>query len=1377
MPKALRRPALASKATSKKNEAEDTLLRRGIYEKAKRFEERVAELFGLLGYRTTVDYLRDDMQFDIRLEMPHPALPTYALIECKDLGQPVTQAQVREFASKVETIRDAEKKPYQAILVARSGFVNNAHTVAQTKLVHLLTFQQLLLSLVDLGPNLEAAIRSFEGTPLEHLYVEQDTILEKEIVTGENPAPKRLTRTVLEWLDHPTSTFLVLLGDFGCGKSSFCKRLAWELATKSKESPGESRIPILIDLREGGSTTVTLENLLTHHFQRLSNQAFNPQALLHLNREGYLLLIFDGFDETIAYTEPARYLDNLRQILRGAEGRAKVLLTCRTHYFRDRPEVLKRFGQSTEMISSPGATKLYEEIQGRPGAEIGYALEFREPQIEEYLKKALPPSENWKVFREQIRGTYNLEELAERPFLLEIIVKTLPRLLERGAAVTIADLYETYCESWFAHTDSRLTLTRDHKVTLVEHLACLIWNSPKNQVHYAVLADKAAEFFQNRPLSVIEKERIDYEVRTALFLHRDPEGYYSFIHRSFLEFFIARTLRKGLSKGDPTCFNLKRITREVAFFLEFWPEAKKVPAVAGRILKGRYQAKVSENALFLLYFYARASLGPLVGPGSEAEDLPTIRKVFSAERPKTLNLAGADLEGARIPGIDLSGAHLEGVRLTRADLRQASLDRAQLSKVVLAFADLRQGSAIEANFSGADLNHLDAQDAKLQGADLRNADLSFARFVRTNLERTRADGAQTIGTGFLGDKQLDLRLQLGHSGVAHSISWSPDGRFIAIGSSDGTVTLWDAESGRLLNSLQGHEDLIFSVAWAPDGRWIASGSQDQTVKLWDAESGRLLNSFQHHRASVFSVAWAPDGRRIASGSEDRTVKIWNAESGQLLNSLQGHDNSVLTVAWAPDGWRIASGSEDQKIKLWDAESGRPLSSLDTYEGPVFSVTWAPDGRRIASGSHDWTINLWNAESGRLLSSLQGHEDSVFSLAWAPDRWRIASGSLDRTVRLWDIESGQLLNFLPGHENKVLATAWAPDGWRIASGAEDQTVRLWGAESGLLLNSLDEHESSVLAVAWAPDGRRIASGTEDQIVRLWDAENGGIINSLHGHEDSVNSVVWGPDGRRIASGSSDRTVKLWDAESGKLLYSLNGHEDSVYSVAWRPDGQRIASGSSDRTIKLWDTERGRLFNSLMGHESKVLTVAWAPDGRQIASGAQDNDVKLWDAESGRLVTSFHGHESPVLIVAWAPDGQQIASGADNHTVQLWDVKTGKGLGLFRITGTVSSFFWVAGGPPLVLTCGRGSSEIWDLESNPPRPLVRLYHTPGSGFAATPDGYVSGPPEALEYVRFGDGWALYDLTDVPERLSPERVAAALNPVRRATSARRGKTTTKS
>jgi WD40 repeat protein len=1164
----------------------DALRRRGIYEKAKTFEEKVAELFSLLGYRTTVDYKRDDMQFDVRLELSFGVIPIHALVECKDLDRPVTQQQVREFASKVEYAVKVDQLPYQAILIARSGYANNAHEVAKNLRVHLQTYEQLVLSLVDLRPNLEAAVRAFQGTALERLYVEQDVVFEGDLKPGEEIPRKRLTEAVVRWLKEPSGTFLALLGDFGCGKTSFSKRLSCEMALAARGKEG-TRAPVLIDLREGGSTTVTLESLLTQHFQRLSSQPFNPQALLQLNREGFLVLIFDGFDETIAYTEPGRYVENLRQILRAAEGKAKVILTCRTHYFKDRPEALSQLRKAPAVITTQGATRLYEEIQDRPGTAIGYLLEFREEQISEYLRKALPPPADWQAFRAQIRDTYNLDNLAERPFLLEIIVKTLPRLLKKQGDVTLADLYESYCESWFSHNDLRLTLTRERKVALVEYLARLVWDSPENRVHYHLLFEKATEFFEDRQLTIYDKERIDYEVRTALFLHRDAEGYYSFIHRSFLEFFIARTLRTGLAAGGFECLNLRRITREVAFFLEFWPEAKRIPEAAGKVLESPYQPGVSENALLLLYFHARASLGPLVGPRTgEEPDLLRIREAFAQMRPAVLYLDGADLEGANLPGIDLDAARLEGARLARADLRQASLNGAHLVRADLGFVKLQQGSAEGADLSEAKLDHLDARDAGFRKAVLQDADLSFARLARADLQGADLTGVKTVGTAFGPKAQaLDLRWQAGHSDAIASVAWSPDGRCVATGSYDGTVKVWDAAGGRELTTLSGHDDWVRSVAWSPDGERLASGSDDGTIKVWDAASGRELTTLSGHDHTVLTVAWSPDGRHLASGSEDKTVKVWESSLGRLVNTLSGHHDYVLTVAWSPDGTRLASGSEDMTVKVWELSSGRLVNTLSGHNNLVFSVAWSPDGTRLAFGSSDATVKVWESSSGRL------------------------------------------------------------------------------------------------------------------------------VNTLSGHNNLVSSVAWSPDGARLASGSYDKTVKLWEAPSGRPLNTLSGHDSFVLTVAWSPDGERLTSGSDDRTVKVWDAASGRLVNTLAGHDNSVRSVAWSPNGKPIAS--QEKQAHP-DADLQGITPSFL-----VTSAARSPDGRRLA-----------------------------------------MSSAEGFLEIWDLEADPHRPLVRLYTNPnGSEFAATPDGYVFGPPEALDWVRFGDGWALYDVTDVPERVSEARVLAAL------------------
>jgi len=341
---------------------------------------------------------------------------------------------------------------------------------------------------------------------------------------------------------------------------------------------------------------VTLENLLVHAHQRVASQPLNPQALLRLNDEGHLVLVFDGFDEILGYSEPSRFLQNLRQLLRAARGKAKVILTCRTHYFRDQPEEIHFLNEKPDDLSTPGATRLYEEIRERPGAEIGYLREFSEEQIVEYLGKAL--GDGAGAFRDQIRQTYHLEDLAERPFLLELIVKTLPSLLQRGERtdLSVADLYEAYCGRWL--DDPRLQLTREHRSALVEDLACFLWNSDEQKVHYTTLAERSLAFYGDRAMTVIEKEQVDYEVRTALFLHRDPTGHYSFIHRSFLELFVARTIRQGVRNGDRRCFDLRPLTREVAFFLEQWQEeAGRIPDLASDVLAEAYVPRVSENPL------------------------------------------------------------------------------------------------------------------------------------------------------------------------------------------------------------------------------------------------------------------------------------------------------------------------------------------------------------------------------------------------------------------------------------------------------------------------------------------------------------------------------------------------------------------------------------------------------------------------------------------------------------------------------------------------------------------------------------------------------------------------------------------------------------
>jgi tRNA A-37 threonylcarbamoyl transferase component Bud32 len=289
----------------------------------------------------------------------------------------------------------------------------------------------------------------------------------------------------------------------------------------------------------------------------------------------------------------------------------------------------------------------------------------------------------------------------------------------------------------------------------------------------------------------------------------------------------------------------------------------------------------------------------------------------------------------------------------------------------------------------------------------------------------------------------------GHTDEVTGVAWSPDSKRLASASTDGTVKVWDAETGQQGLTLRGHTGPVAAVAWSPDGKRLASASADGTVKVWkvfwDARTGQEVLTFRGHTDWVCGVAWSPDGSRLASASADRTVKVWDATTGQVALTLTGHTREVRAVAWSPTGGRLASASWDQTVKVWEANTGQEALTLPGHTGYVRGVAWSPDGSRVASASWDGTVKVWDAQAaqtGQQALTLQGHTGPVWGVAFSPDGRRVASASADRTVKVWDAKTGREALTLVGHTGPVSGLAYSPDGKRLASCSADHTLRIW-----------------------------------------------------------------------------------------------------------------------------------------------------------------------------------------------------------------------------------------------------------------------------------------------------------------------------------------------
>src|SRR5438876_648569 len=513
---------------------------------------------------------------------------------------------------------------------------------------------------------------------------------------------------------------------------------------------------------------------------------------------------------------------------------------------------------------------------------------------------------------------------------------------------------------------------------------------------------------------------------------------------------------------------------------------------------------------------------------------------------------------------------------------------------------------LRGDLRGLDLSQLALRGAYLQGVEMQDTTLAGARLRECVL--TEAFDAIT------------------------TVAISPSGQYWATGGRRGRVQVWRENGHTLHLALQAHTDAVWALAFSPDERRLSSGSLDGSVKLWEVESGIVLWS-GWQTMGIDCLAFAPDGDVLASGGYDATLRLWEASLGTPLQDVP-HPGPITSLAWSPHGRLLASGDVAGTIRLWEIPSrGRAacVESLAGHSSWVRGLAFAPDGTSLASASwdgrelasvgSDTEVCLWEVEGRKPPRVLRGHTWIAYGVAWRPDGGLLATSGWDRSIRLWDPTTGscaQILRDLDHPDTNFFGVAWSPDGKLLACGTVLQGVRVWNVTTGSQRGVGQAHATSILRVAWSPDGTRLVGGGEDGHVSVWEASEGTQFLRLAGHHGTVRSVAWSPDGRRLASGGGGREggeLFVWDAHSGERLAALQGLASVLYAVAWHPVGDRLLSGGSDGRLRWWDLQSGACLRVREAHQGKVQALKVSPDGKRIASCGDDGAIRLWDVHSG------------------------------------------------------------------------------------------------------------------------------------------------------------------
>lgn len=170
-------------------------------------------------------------------------------------------------------------------------------------------------------------------------------------------------------------------------------------------------------------------------------------------------------------------------------------------------------------------------------------------------------------------------------------------------------------------------------------------------------------------------------------------------------------------------------------------------------------------------------------------------------------------------------------------------------------------------------------------------------------------------------KVFNMRYELkGHTGAVYTIEYSKCGRFIATGSFDKTVRIWDHSAQKELNCLKKHFLNVSDLSWSSDSSLLVSGGYDQTCKVWDVEAGKLLESFESE-GFVQCVSIDPTNNNLfCSGTSRNFVCIYDRREQNVQTQLR-NASMVNTITVDPDGIQIITGDAAGLIKFWDLRTG------------------------------------------------------------------------------------------------------------------------------------------------------------------------------------------------------------------------------------------------------------------------------------------------------------------------------------------------------------------------------------------------------------------------------------------------------------------------
>lgn len=430
---------------------------------------------------------------------------------------------------------------------------------------------------------------------------------------------------------------------------------------------------------------------------------------------------------------------------------------------------------------------------------------------------------------------------------------------------------------------------------------------------------------------------------------------------------------------------------------------------------------------------------------------------------------------------------------------------------------------------------------------------------------------------------------MAHSAGVAAVAFHPTGDRVATCGGDGKAKLWNApETGSPTQAVvydppfrvaPGSPPMpVTSVSFSPDGKQLVGGGSEGVVRIWDTVGGSEVRGLRGHTAWVTSVQFSGDGKSVLSCSVDNTARLFDLPRAEA--ALTGHSAAVSSVTVSRDGKYAATGSEDCTVKVWDLASGREVAELtgesekgDNNGAGIIAVVFVGNDKVAACG-HEKLLRTWSIQPNKLLSARKQVEKS-FVLAADPDGKGVASawtdsksdGASKSGFDLFGDDDKAVSTELKskGKDDATSAAALSPDAKWGVIGGKDGVISIWDVSKKERIGGdwpILGKGAMVLDIGVTPDRKTVVVIDDTGEVKVGDTDKREVKASVKAVTGEVRGVIVAPTGDTFATLSGDGTVKAWD---------MNCKEVRTWKLPYTPtcavftaDGKKLITGNQDGT---------------------------------------------------------------------------------------------------------------------------------------------------------------------------------------------------------------------